>query len=72
MTLYAADTVLYYFAMEPLLLEEALNDEWNKLTLNPAKTKSMIIGSNKKLVGISSFSLSIFDADINSVSSFNY
>ena len=26
-TLYAADTVLYYFAMEPLLLEEALNDE---------------------------------------------
>ena len=40
--------------------------------MNPAKTKSMIIGSNKKLVGISSFSLSIFDTDINSVSSFKY
>ena len=32
----------------------------------------MIIGSNRKLVGISSFSLSIFDTDINSVSSFKY
>ena len=32
----------------------------------------MIIGSNRKLVCISSFSLSIFDTDINSVSSFKY
>ena len=80
-TLYAADTVLYYFAMEPHQLEEALIDDllkvaqWlhgNKLTLNPAKTKSMIIGSNKKLVGISSFSLCIFDTDVNSVSTFKY
>ena len=60
---------------------EALNDDllkvaqWlhgNKLTLNLAKTKSMIIGSNRKLAGISSFSLSIFDTDINSVTSFKY
>ena len=60
-TLYAYDTVLYYFAKEPHLLEEALNDDllriaqWlhgNKLTLNLTKTKSMIIGSNRKLVGI--------------------
>ena len=81
MTLYADDTVLYYFAKEPHLLEEALNDDllkvaqWlhgNKLTLNLTKTKSMIIGSNRKLVGISSFSLSIFDTDINSVTSFKY
>ena len=59
----------YYFAKEPHLLEEALNDDllkvaqWlhgNKLTLNLTKTKSMIIGSNRKLVGISSFTLSIF------------
>ena len=80
-TLYADDTVLYYFAKEPHLLEEALNDDllkvaqWlhgNKLTLNLTKTKSMIIGSNRKLVGISSFTLSIFDTDINSVSSFKY
>ena len=65
-TLYADDTVLYYFAKEPHLLEEALNDDllrvtqWlhgNKLTLNLSKTKSMIIGNNRKLVGISSFSL---------------
>jgi len=62
-TLYADDTVLYYFAKEPHLLEEALNDDllkvfqWlhgNKLTLNFTKTKSMIIGSNRKLAGISS------------------
>ena len=44
----------------------------NKLTLNLTKTKFMIKGSIRKLVGISSFSLSIFDTDINSVSSFKY
>jgi len=79
--LYADDTVLYYFANEPHLLEEALNDDlllvaqWlhgNKLTLNLTKTKSMIIGSNRKLAGIPAFSLSIFDTDINSVTSFKY
>ena len=32
----------------------------------------MIIGSNRKLVGISYFTLSIFDTDINSVTSFKY
>ncbi|KAL9975942.1 hypothetical protein ACROYT_G013165 [Oculina patagonica] len=83
-TLYADDTVLYYFGKEPHLLEvleEALNDDvlkvvqWlhgNKLTLNLTKTKSMIIGSNMKLVDISSFSLSIFDTNINSVTSLKY
>ena len=73
--------ILYYFAKEPHLLEGALNDDplrvaqWlhgNKLTLNLAKTKSIIIGSIRKLVGISSFSLSIFDTDISSVSRFKY
>ena len=44
----------------------------NKLTLNLDKTKSMIIGSNKKLGNISTLSLSIFDTDINTVSSFKY
>ena len=39
---------------------------------NLSKTKSMIIGSNRKLVCISSFSLSIFDTDVNSVSTFIY
>ena len=79
--MYADDTILYYFAKEPHLLEETLNydllrvAQWlhgNKLTLNLTKTKSMIIGSIRKLVGISSFSLSILDTDINSVSSFKY
>ena len=80
-TLCADDTVLYYFAKEPHLLEEALNDDllrvaqWlhgDKQTLNLTNTKSMIIGSNRKLVGISSFLLSIFDTDQNYVSSFKY
>ena len=80
-TLYADDTALYYFAKASQLLEEALNDDllkiaqWlhgNKLTLNLTETKSMIIGSNRKLAGISSFSLPIFDTDINSVTSFKY
>ena len=44
----------------------------NKLTLNLDKTKSMIIGSNRKLGNISTLSLSIFDTDINTVSSFKY
>ena len=39
---------------------------------NLSKTKSMIIGSDRKLVCISSFSLSIFDTDVNSVSTFIY
>ena len=80
-TLYADGTVLYYFAKEPHLLEDALNDDllkvaqWlhgNKLTLNLTKTKSMIIGGKRKLVSISSPLLSIFDTDINSVTSFKY
>ena len=43
-----------------------------KASFTLTEMKSMIIGSNRKLVGISSFSLSIFDTDINSVTSFKY
>ena len=80
-TLYADDTVLYCFSKDPRLLEDKLNEDllmvayWlreNKLTLNLDKTKSMIIGSNRKLGNISTLSLSIFDTDINTVSSFKY
>ena len=80
-TLYADDTVLYCFSKDPRLLEDKLNEDllmvayWlreNKLTLNLNKTKSMIIGSNRKLGNISTLSLSIFDTDINTVSSFKY
>ena len=41
----------------------------SKQSLNLTRMKSMIIGSNRKLSGISSFSVSVFDTDINSVSS---
>lgn len=80
-TLYADDTVLYCFSKDPRHLEQKLNEDllrvahWlceNKLTLNLEKTKSMLIGSNRKLGDISSFSLSIFDTDINTVSNFKY
>ena len=80
-TLYADDTVLYCSSKDPRLLEDELNEDllmvasWlheNKLTLNVVKTKSKIIGSNRKLGNISTLSLSIFDTDINTVSSFKY
>ena len=80
-TLYPDDTVIYCFSKDIRQLEENLNDDlfriasWlreNRLTLNLDKTKSMIIGSNRKLVNISSFSLLILDVNINTVSSFKY
>ena len=60
-TLYADDMVLYCFSKDPRLLEDKLNEDllmvayWlreNKLTLNLDKTKSTIIGSNRKLGNI--------------------
>ena len=80
-TLYADDTVLYCFSKDPVLLAKNLNEDlssvsqWlhgNKVTLNLDKTKSMIIGSNRKLSNITSFSLSVSDNDINTVPSFKY
>ena len=64
MTLYADDTDLYCFSKDPKLLVKSLNEDlsnvaqWlpdNKLTLNLDKTKSMIIGSNRKLSKIFHF-----------------
>ena len=80
-SLYADDTVLYCFSKELHQLESKLNADlynvamWlkaNKLTLNLTKTKSMLIGSNRKLVNISSMSLSSFDCKLDSVSTFKY
>ena len=80
-SLYADDTVLYCFSKEPHQLESKLNADlynvamWlkaNKLTLNLTKTKSMLIGSNRKLVNISPMSLFIFDCKLDSVSTFRY
>ena len=79
-SLYADDTVLYCFSKEPHL-ESKLNEDlynvalWlkaNKLTLNLSKTKSMLIGSNRKLANVSSLSLTIFDCDLDSVNKFKY
>ena len=67
--LYADDTVLYLFSKHPRILEVKLHEDllnvahWlreNKLTLNLDKTKSMIIGSSRKLRDVSSFSLSVY------------
>ena len=44
----------------------------NKLTLNLDKTRSMLIGSNKRLSGIVSFSLTIFESNVKNVHSFKY
>ena len=62
-------------------LESKLNEDlynvalWlkrNKLTLNLSKTKSMLIGSKRKLAYVLSLSLSIFDFDLDSVNKFKY
>ena len=80
-SLYADDTILYCFSKESHQLESKLNEDlynvalWvkaNKLTLNLSKTKSMLIGSNRKLAYVSSLSLSIFDCDLDSVNKFKY
>ena len=80
-SLYADDTVLYCFSKGSHQLESKLNEDlynvalWlkaNKLTLNLSKTKSMLIGSNRKLANVSPLSLSIFDCDLDSVNKLKY
>ena len=77
----ADDTVLYCFAKELCELQSKLNVDlynvtlWlkaNKLTCNLSKTKSMSIGSNRKLYNISSLSLSIFNCELDSVKRCKY
>ena len=76
---YADNAVLYQFVEDPKLLAEKLNpdllnvDKWlhnNKLTLNVEKTR--LINSNKRLSGIVSFFLSIFESNVINVPSFKY
>ena len=64
-SLYADDTVLHCFSDSLHELEKCLNEDlrnvavWsreNRLTLNLEKTKSMLIGSNRKLGIISTLS----------------
>lgn len=77
--MYADDTVLYCFVKEPCELANKLNADlynlamWlkaNQLTLKLSNTKSMLIGSNRKLVKVSSLSLSIFDRELDSINWF--
>ena len=81
LSLCADDTVLYCFAKELCELQSKLNVDlynvtlWlkaNKLTFNLSKTKSMSIGSNRKLYNISSLSLSIFNCELDSVKRCKY
>ena len=44
----------------------------NKLALNLTKTKSMLIGSNRKMAKMSSMSVSIFDCNFDNVNTFKY
>ena len=78
-SLYADDTVLYCYASDVNDLERNLNEDllklaiWlkeNKLTLNLNKTRSMIIGSDRKLCNLSSMSVSV--STILNASNFKY
>ena len=81
LSLYADDTVLYYFSNTSQDLEEKLNADlrnvcvWlneNKLTLNTKKTKFMIIGSSRKLSNIDSVTVKVAGSNIERVEEFSY
>ena len=80
-SLYADDNVLYCFSSNIKDLENALNEDmsrialWlnqNKLILNIEKTKSMLIGSDRKLRAATATSVSVFDEEVESVEHFKY
>ena len=52
--------------------KEAVSRLWegSKLTLNPEKTKCMLVGSNRKLESRMALTVSIFDHNVNNVNSF--
>ena len=77
-SLYADDTVLYCYSSNIKDLENALNEDlsrialWlnqNKLTLNIEKTKSMLIGSDRKFRAPAALSVScpVFDKEVEDV-----
>ena len=75
-SLYADDTVLYYFSDTIDDLEEKLNadlqkiGDWLKdhpLTLNIKKTKAMIIGSGRKLNNLISSSIKVYEDEVEQV-----
>jgi hypothetical protein len=79
--LYSDSTVLYCYASDVNDLEINLNEDllklaiWlneNKLTLNLNKTRSMIIGSDRKLCNTSSMSVSVNNTEVSNASNFKY
>ena len=73
--LYANDAVRYCYDSNPAGLECALNADlysiaiwlnYNKLTLNVDKTKTMLIGSDSKLRKLNSLSVSVLDNQLDS------
>ena len=80
-SLYADDTVIYYYGSSSQELTDKLNQDllavakWlneHKLTLNLDKTKCMLIGSNRKLENKVALTVSIFDHCVNDVTCFKY
>ena len=80
-SLYDDDTVLYCYFSNIKDLENALNEDlsriapWlnrSKLTLNIAKTKTMLIGSDRKLRASTVISLYVYDKEVEGVGHFKY
>ena len=78
-SLYADDTVIYYYGSSSQKLTDKLNQDLlavakrlneHKLTLNLDKTKCMLIGSNRKLESKVALTVSIFDHYVNDVTCF--
>jgi hypothetical protein len=79
--LYADDTAIFYASNDLKEIERVLNDEldlahkWlheNKLTLNVKKTKTMVIGTAQRLLGIDRLNVQINGQRVEHVQFFKY
>lgn len=80
-SLYADDTVLYYFSSSVNDVEARLNadlekiGDWlinNYLTLNTSKSKVMLIGSKRKLCNVDSISVQVYNNIVEKVEQFKH
>ena len=80
-SLYADDSILYYYSTSIKDLEEKLNadllkiGDWlkaHKLTLNIKKTKAMVIGSGRKFRNLISASVKVYDEEIETVQQYTH
>ena len=80
-SLYADDTVLYYFSASVDDIENKLNDDlkmvgdWfkrNQLTLNISKTKVMLFGSRRKTAKVSAISIHVHTKMVERVNEYKY